>query len=114
VFQYELAVQAAATVGLASLDTMLGTALDVAVPASPAASSSDLVERLLSWTTAVLQRARHPVLEPARVLKQLPGPPAVFVVAQPCLHPAATHEVVQTLVGLLNRAAQPSQAPTAW
>jgi cyanophycin synthetase len=111
VFQYELAVQAAATVGLASLDTMLGTALDVAVPASPAASSSDLVERLLSWTTAVLQRARHPVLEPARVLKQLPGPPAVFVVAQPCLHPAATHEVVQTLVGLLNRAAQPSQAP---
>lgn len=111
VFQYELAVQTPAGVDFGPLDVLMGNALETAMPAAVAASSPvDLVERLMAWTTAVLQRARHPVLEPARMLKQQSGTPAVFVVAQPCLHPNSAQEVVLNLVSLLNKAVQPQPA----
>ncbi|MBK6470860.1 MAG: acetate--CoA ligase family protein [Betaproteobacteria bacterium] len=111
VFQYELAVQAEAAADLGALDALMGSALETSMPAMAAASPSDLVERLMAWTTVLLQRARHPVLEPARLLKRQSGTPAVFVVAQPCLHPAATQEVVLNLISLINKASQPLQAP---
>jgi cyanophycin synthetase len=111
VFQYELTVRAPEAVDFGPLDALMGKALLTAMPAAAAFSPVDLVERLMTWTTAVLQRARHPVLEPARILKQQSGTPAVFVVAQPSLHTTSTQEVVLNLISLLNKAGQAQ--PTA-
>lgn len=111
VLQYELLVDVVDAADLGPLDALMAAALDLPVPAAGAPLASGVVERLMAWTTALLQRSRHAVLEPPRVLRQHAGPPLGFVVAQPCLHHGATRHVVAALVGLLDQVLRLSVTP---
>ena len=111
VLQYEVLVDAVDAVDLGPLDALMAAALDLPVPAEGTPLASAVVERLMAWTTALLQTARHAVLEPPRVVRQQPGPPMGFLVAQPCLHHGATQHVVGALVGLLDQVLRLSVTP---
>ena len=90
------------TSGLARLDRLLGTELGSPFVATERSLQRALVERLTAWTTVVLQRASHPVLEPPRRVDA--GPDGAVGVLQPCLDLKACAQVVNLLLVLVNHA----------
>ena len=110
---YRLLIPKVEEARLISLDQLLAGELGTLSDALPGSSLDPIVSRLLVWPRAILEKATHPVFEPARLLYRQEGSPPQYAIAQPCLNPAAAQITIGFLVGAMNALLSEGQEPTA-
>lgn len=112
--QYAVQVAHAKEEGLLELDALFSSVLGIdATAPAPDRTGDPVMDRLVTWPTAILRAGTHPVFQAARASAVQRADATLHLVQQPCLQHAAAMKTVKFVVSSLNHLAADAQAAAA-